>query len=188
VSFAVREVKGDAIDETIAAAPYADLVVMGRADDESTVGDIASVLAGSGRPVLVAPSPPPENLAPTIAIAWKARPEAARAMGAAMPLLAKAERIVVLTAGEDSDGPRSILESAERVADHLRWHGLTVETRLVAPGRHTASRSVIDTAHELGADLLVMGGYGHSRLREFVLGGFTRDVLKSCALPVFLSH
>ena len=190
VTFALREVKGDEIEQTIAAARYHDLIVLGRSADagELSVGNIGAVLIGCGRPVVLAPSPAPENLAPTIVIAWKETPEAARAVTAAMPLLAKADKIVVLVASEHGDKTDARLESGKRLAAQLRQHGFAADARDVTPGKRSFADAVIDTAGELGADLLVMGAYGHSRIRELVLGGFTRDVLKACPMPVFLFH
>jgi nucleotide-binding universal stress UspA family protein len=142
----------------------------------------------SGRPLLVAPKTSPENLAPTIAIAWKEGPEAARAITAAAPLLEKAQRIVVLTADEGDRETNEHVASAERIAAQFRRHGTTSEARLVVPGGRSLPESVMDTAAACGADIVVMGGYGHSRLRELVFGGFTQHVLNASRLPVFLFH
>jgi nucleotide-binding universal stress UspA family protein len=185
-----RQLSGDEVESTIAEARFADLVVLGRppqATPLSTNG-IGAVLVGSGRPLLIAPKIAPENLAPTIAIAWKDGPEAARAMTAAAPLLMKAQKVVVLTADEDDAKARASIVSAERVATRFRRHGSTSEARLVVPGGRTIPDSIVDTATASGADVLVMGGYGHSRLRELVFGGFTRHVLNASPLPVFLFH
>lgn len=190
VSAAWREISGDEVETTIAEARFHDLVVLGRppqATPLSTNG-IGAVLVASGRPLLIAPKSAPENLAPTIAIAWKDRPEAARAVTAASPLLAKAQKVIVLTADEDDGKTTTRVQSAERVAAQFRRHGSTSEARLVVPGGRTLHDSILETAVASGADLLVMGGYGHSRLRELVFGGFTRHVLESSPLPVFLFH
>jgi len=184
-----QQLSGDEVETTIREARYHDMVVLGRPGDASALstGGLGAVLVGSGRPVLVAPSTSPENLAPTIAIAWKDSPEAARAVTAAAPLLQKAERIVVLIADEGSETIEEVA-SAERIAALFRRHGATSEARLVVPGGRALPDAVIDTAVGCGADLIVMGGYGHSRLRQFVFGGFTRSVLKESRLPVFLFH
>ena len=190
VSATWQQITGDEVEATIAEARYHDLVVLGRPAEATALSTngIGTVLVASGRPLLVAPKTSPENVAPTIAIAWKEGPEAARAITAAAPLLAKAERVIVLTA-DDGDGETSEqVASAERVAARYRRHGATSEARLVVSGGRTLPDSVIDTAVASGANLLVMGGYGHSRLRELVFGGFTRHVLESSRLPVFLFH
>jgi nucleotide-binding universal stress UspA family protein len=185
-----REISGDEIETTIAEARFHDLVVLGRPSQATALSTngLGAVLVGSGRPLLIAPKTAPENLAPTIAIAWKDGPEAARAMSAAAPLLRKAQKIVVLTADEDNARTRGSIESAERIAAQLRRQGCTSEARLVVPGGRPLPDSILETATAAGADILVMGGYGHSRLRELVFGGFTRHVLNASPLPVFLFH
>jgi nucleotide-binding universal stress UspA family protein len=190
VSATWQQITGDEAETTIAEGRYHDLIVLGRpaqATALSTNG-IGTVLVGSGRPLLVAPKTSPENLAPTIAIAWKDGPEAARTITAAAPLLAKAQRIIVLTADEDDDKCGERVASAERIAGQFRRHGTTSEARLVVPGGRSLPDAVIDTAVACGADVVVMGGYGHSRLRELVFGGFTRHVLNASRLPIFLFH
>jgi nucleotide-binding universal stress UspA family protein len=190
VSATWREITGDEVETTITEARFHDLVVLGRPADAiglSTSG-IGAVIIGCGRPVLLAPKSAPENIAPTVAIAWKDGPEAARAVTAATPLLMKAHKIVVLTADEGTGWAGKSIESAERVAAQLRRPGCTAEARLVVPGGRMLADSILDTARDDGADVLVMGGYGHSRLRELVFGGFTRHVLNSSPLPVFLFH
>ena len=185
-----REISGDEIETTIAEARFYDLVVLGRppqATGLSTNG-LGAVLVESGRPLLIAPKAAPENLEPTIAIAWKDGPEAARAMSAAAPLLMKAQKIVVLTADEDTGRIRTSVESAERVAAQLRRPGCTSEARLVVPGGRSLPAALLETATAAGADILVMGAYGHSRLRELIFGGFTRHVLNASPLPVFCFH
>ena len=185
-----RQMTGDEVETTIAEARFHDLVVLGRppqATPLSTNG-LGAVLVGSGRPLLIAPKTAPENLAPTVAIAWKDGPEAARAVTAAAPLLMKAHKVVVLTADEGDDRARTRVESAERIAAQLRRHGCTSEARLVVPGGRPLHDAILETATASGADVLVMGGYGHSRLRELIFGGFTRHVLNASPLPVFIFH
>jgi nucleotide-binding universal stress UspA family protein len=190
VSATWQPITGDEVETTIAEARYHDLVVLGRPAELTALSTngIGAVLVGSGRPLLLAPKASPESLAPTVAIAWKEGPEVARAMTAAAPLLAKANRVIVLTANEDDAKCGERVVSTERLAAQFRRHGATSEARLVVPGGRSLPDAVIDTAVECGAGVLVMGGYGHSRLRELVFGGFTRHVLQSSRLPVFLFH
>lgn len=190
VSAAFRQLIGDEVEYTIAEARFSDLVVLGRAPKGTALSasGAGAVLVGSGRPLLIAPKTSPENIAPTIAIAWKDGPEAARAVTAAAPLLARAHKVVVLTADESDAKTKARVESAERVAAQFRRHGTTSEARLVVPGGRSIAEAILETAMVSGADVLVMGGYGHSRLRELVFGGFTRYVLNASPLPVFLFH
>jgi nucleotide-binding universal stress UspA family protein len=103
-------------------------------------------------------------------------------------LLSKAHKLVVLTADEGTEKPARNIEAAERVARQLRRPGCPVESRLVVPAGRPVAEAILDTAKACGADILVMGAYGHSRVRELVFGGFTRHVLNTSPLPAFLFH
>jgi nucleotide-binding universal stress UspA family protein len=190
VTIAWEERLGDDVEELIAKARVHDLIVIARAPDFTGLSPsaIGSILVGSGRPVLLAPSHAPGNLAPTIAIAWKQSAEAARAVTASMPLLEKASRIFVLAAAEGDGDAHKIVESAEGLRTQLRWHGLMAEVRSVVPGGREVPDAVMQTARDVGADMMVMGGYGHSRIWELVLGGFTRHVIREAPLPVLMFH
>jgi nucleotide-binding universal stress UspA family protein len=190
VSATWQQVAGDEVAATIAEARFHDLVVLGRPPQATplSVNGIGAVLVSSGRPLLVAPTASPENLAPTVAIAWKDGPEAARAVTAAAPLLARAHKVIVLTADEGDMKTSARVQSAERIAAQYRRHGVTCEARLVVPSGRALPDAVLETATAFGADVLVMGGYGHSRLRELVFGGFTRHVLNASPVPVFFFH
>ena len=184
ISVTWRELSGEPWRTTMHEARFHDLIVLAHQDG---INDLGSLILNAGRPVLVAPHQTPENLAPTIAIAWKETAESARALSAAMPLLAKADRIFVLSV-EDGCGSTATMESAERVAQQLRWHGLNTEAIYVNPGDHTVVEAIVKSARDNKADLIVSGGYGHSRLRELVLGGVTRDLPRESPLPLFFFH
>ena len=163
----------------------ADLIVAGRpADSEGNVSEtIEGALLDSGRPVLVPGAEPMTAIPETIVVAWKPTREAARAVAAAMPLLSVATEIHILTVAEDAavdGGEHGPLLAA------LRWHGFRV-----AAGHLPPAASVPDTmlaaARERNA-LLVMGGYGHGRLRQRIFGGFTRHVLAAAEVPVLIAH
>ena len=164
----------------------ADLLVIGRpADDQGvSIDTIEAALVGTGRPVLIVPAAPLVSLPETIVIAWKAAPEAARAVTAAMPLLSKAKQILIVTVAEEqglSD------EEGARLMTALGWHGLNASTRHLRPDRLGAADTLLAAAAEEGA-LVVMGAYGHSRLREWIFGGFTEHVLRGAAVPVLMMH
>jgi nucleotide-binding universal stress UspA family protein len=185
-----QEIEGDPVADTIAAARYSDLIVLGRAskDGEFSADSIASILVRSGRPLLLVPEKPLETIGLHIAIAWKETAEAARAVTAAMPLLSHAKRIAVISANETASTSPTDLGPAARLAEQLAHHGFSPEARDVAFAEQPASKVLIQAAHEFGADLLIMGAYSHSRFRELVFGGFTRQVLLACDLPVLLLH
>jgi nucleotide-binding universal stress UspA family protein len=121
----------------------------------------------------------------TVAIAWKDTPEAAHAVAAAMPFVRRATRVVILSVEEDA---KSTEPSCERLRHAIRWQNPRVIVHhLQQDGRHPVE-TMLEGVATLGADLLVMGGYSHSRMREVVFGGFTRRVLKSAELPVLMAH
>jgi nucleotide-binding universal stress UspA family protein len=164
----------------------ADLLVIGHpADDQGvSIDTIEAALVGTGRPVLIVPATPLVSLPETIVIAWKAAPEAARAVTAAMPLLSKAKRVLIVTVAEE-EGLSD--EEGARLMTSLTWHGLNAATRHLRPDRLGAADTLLAAAAEENA-LVVMGAYGHSRLREWIFGGFTERVLRGAAVPVLMMH
>lgn len=172
-------------DELLAQARYHDLTVMGR-DRELSAERIRTVLLASGRPLILAPPRAPSGLGKTVAIAWKEGAEAARAVTAAEPLLAKAERIFVLSAPEQSGAQGDAAKSAVRLAGYLTGKGFKTEIRMAEAGN--GPDAVRNLAYECDADLLVMGAYAHSRVRQMLLGGMTEAMLADCAIPVFFFH
>ena len=164
----------------------ADLLMVGRSGDDRgvSVDTIESALLRTGRPVLMIPATPLAALPETIVIAWKTAPEAARAVTAAMPLLIKAKQIQIMTVAEEqglSD------EEGARLMTTFTWHGLNASTRHLQPDRLGAADTLLAAAAEQRA-LVVMGAYGHSRLREWIFGGFTEHVLRDAAVPVLMMH
>lgn len=174
-------------------ALFADLLVLGQrdaADDEaaSVPADfVESVLLACGRPALVVPHiGATRTIGETVAIAWKETPEAARAVTAALPFLRKAKRVHVLSWGEEQApgiGGRMLdLDS------YLHAHGIAFTWDRAGAERQQIGELLLSRAFDLGADLLVMGCYGHSRAREWILGGASRTLLQSMTLPVLMMH
>jgi len=183
-----REEQGDPIAHVIGRTRYNDLLITRSGGEESgrvaTLNEVA--LMQGGRPILVAPSRPPGSLNGTVAIAWKETPEAARAVSAAMPFPAGADRIVVLSINE---GGRASVKSVDDIARQLRWHRFEVEARRLALVTGGVALTLVDAAHDLRAGLLVVGAYSHSHIREMILGGLKRHVLRGAVdLPVLLSR
>ena len=164
----------------IGAEPYwvaeygrtADLLVIGRPgeDEGASLDTIEGALIDSGRPLLIPPAATLTTLPETIAIGWKATPQTARALTAALPFLSMAKQVVVLTVAEDRRAPE---EEADRLMAGLRWHGVPVSVRHLRPEAQSAPDTLLTAAAEHAA-LLVMGGYGRSRLREWIFGGPAR--------------
>jgi nucleotide-binding universal stress UspA family protein len=175
-------------------ARYTDLAVMTMATDlvrdAPTIRDFfASLLLESGRPLLLIPPGhawrPPRH----VVVAWQAKREAARALHDAMPFLHEAESIDVLEVGETwgdgGDGP----QPGADIAAHLARHGLKVRVVLRPWHADSVALSLVRHAQDTGAELIVAGGYGHSRFREWVLGGVTRELLSgTCSVPFLFSH
>ena len=170
-------------------ALYADLVVLGQRqreqlDDSGLPGDfVESVLIDSGKPVLVVPYIGTQgSIGHTIVVAWKETRETARAVVAALPLLQKAERVHVATWGREQDGRH------DAIVAHLGRHGVVAAPHHYGDEPGDIGAYILSAAADLNADMLVMGGYGHSRAREWVLGGATRTVLEAMTVPVLMSH
>ena len=169
-------------------ARAADLVVVGRHGPADGDPGLMGVSAGGllmevGRPVLVVP-PGIEHLsAKRVVVAWKDTREARRAVHDALPFLSRADgvRIVVV-------GPGAHQEGAEDVAAYLSGHCVSVTTHLLPKPAVGASEEILRFAQREHADLVVMGAYGHSRLREWILGGATRDILQTMSVCCLMSH
>ncbi len=164
----------------------ADLIVSGRGrtDTGAALDVIESALLETGRPVLIAPETTPGPLNDVVAIAWKDTAEAASAVAAATPLILTARRVVIFTveeAAEEDRSPRRLLRS-------LRWHNPNTSLECLKRNGETPATVLLEAATKAHASLLVMGGYGHTRLREAVFGGFTRAVLEQAPLPVLIAH
>ena len=161
------------------------LVIARPADDQGvSIDTVEAALVGTGRPVLIVPATPLVAIPETIVIAWKAAPEAARAVTAAMPLLSRAKQILIATVAEE-EGLSD--EEGARLTTALGWHGLHVSTRHLRPDRLGAADTLLAAAAEQSA-LVVMGAYGHSRMREWIFGGFTQSVLHRAEVPVLMMH
>jgi nucleotide-binding universal stress UspA family protein len=164
-----------------------DAIVLGRPGNSThhpRLSTAEAALFESGRPVLIAPPQAPATLGRTIVIAWNGSTETARAVAFSMPLLARAERVIVLSVeGWGPDEP-----TGADLARSLKRHGLNVETRTVpnTSGRH--GETILSAAESVGCDLLVKGAYTQSRLRQMILGGATSHILAHSALPVLMAH
>ncbi len=182
---------GDEAQCLAAHGRTADLTVLGRARDGVKVmlHLMEAVLLDSGRPLLIAPEIAPPSVGRHIAIAWKDTAAAARAVAAALPLMARAETVTVVAVQECSDtNSDSDSNSGTRLCQALRWHNPATTLRVLPRSNHDPVEALLSAVEADGADLLVMGGYGHSRMREAMFGGFTRRVLLAAALPVLMAH
>ena len=180
-------VLGAALDMAAAEARYFDFSVLPLSEATIAVQDMTeAVVFGSGRAaILLPPSARPATL-DHIAIAWDASQVAARALGDALPLLAEGGRISVLTVEDEK--PLSGSDIAKSLASVLEKRGFSAKPLSIALGGRTISEALQDAALSEGAQVLAMGGFGHSRVRDFILGGATKGVLNQLRLPILLSH
>lgn len=167
-----------------------DLAVVDQANpDSSTIpaAIIEGALFDSGRPVIIVPY---VHTAPLrldhVMICWDGSRPAARAVADSMPLLKRAARIEVIIVANERDDQDEV--AGADVGHHLARHGLNVSVRRISHHKIDIAGALLSHAADSSADLIVMGGYGHSRLREFVLGGVTQSMLRSMTTPVLMSH
>jgi nucleotide-binding universal stress UspA family protein len=189
-----RVVTADAGYDPALHARYVDLTILGQLDPDRYEAEFVrprpeQVTLASGRPILVVPYAGKfETVGRRVLIGWNATREATRAVNDAMPLLIAADVVTVLTI-DAREGPDAHGEvPGADISLHLARHGVkaTVE-RTVSAGIPDGD-VLLSRAADLGADLLVIGAYGHSRVRELLLGGATRSILQSMTLPVLMSH
>jgi nucleotide-binding universal stress UspA family protein len=167
-----------------------DVAVVGQAKREQGVSEellIEGALFGSGRPVIIVPHRHKQAMAlDGIMVCWDGSRPAARAIGDAIPLLERAKSIEIVVVVGERDKSGEI--TGTNMKRHLARHGIDVEIKHVSAGNVDVQSAILGHATDSGADFIVMGAYGHSRLREFILGGVTRSILKSMPVPVLMSH
>jgi nucleotide-binding universal stress UspA family protein len=187
------ECSGEPVHCMACQACCADLVVVGQRDPQSRFASdlprdfVEAVAMASGRPVLVVPCDASVGNAPArvVVIAWKATREAARAVTAALPLLRRATQVHVVTWQHDGEADGA---DAPDIIGWLRGHAVSAVRHRFAEKPEDVGAGLLAQARAFDADLLVMGCYGHSRAREWILGGATRTVLDSMTLPVLMAH
>lgn len=174
-------------------ALYADLLVLGQHDPSSTASSgvptdfVETVMVVSGKPALILPyaGELPQDIGKTVVMAWKPSREAAHAVSAAMPLLQRAQGVHILNWSGDDE---LIAEQRLDLDGYLRLHGVQASWHREGVEPKDLGELLLSRAFDLQADLLVMGCYGHSRTREWVLGGTSRTILQSMTLPVLMAH
>jgi nucleotide-binding universal stress UspA family protein len=177
-------------------ARHVDIAILGQPrDGDPLLGQYALVercLFASGRPVLIVPAEPAQlALDGTIVAAWDGSAQAARAFNDALAFLKAAQRVVLVIAGQagaeegEDCGPK-----ADGMIAHLKRHGVEAEAMRVklGEGEGDIGRLLLGQAKALGADMIVMGAFHHSRVRQFILGGVTLTVLEEATIPLFMAH
>jgi nucleotide-binding universal stress UspA family protein len=186
---------GPLLSAVMQRAYTTDLLVVGQTDQDNPPPAIArtlieDVLMTAGRPLLIVPYAGQfKTVGENTLIGWTPTRESARAVHDVLPLLMTSAKVTVLTVESPSPERDAGLTAATGIAEHLARHGLDVSAaRTVVSDGLSPADALLDYASDISADLLVVGGYGHSRTREMIMGGVTRDLLRHMTLPVLMSH
>ena len=183
---AFEDVLGHPAETASVAARNSDIVVVARPrneDEPMAASLVEACLFNSGRPVLVVPARATSAFGAAIAVLWDGSRTAARAVGDALPLLSKAQSVLVLTSGEIEEE----LPTGQAVAARLKAQGVSASAQALQRADSDAG-TLGAAASQAGCDLIVMGGYAHSRVREMILGGVTRYMLSSSPVPILMAH
>lgn len=182
-----RTDRGDLTHVVESHGRYADIVVVSQRRphaEEKRLNDLAEeLMLGAGRPVLIIPyAAAPKPIGKRVLVAWDASREAARAVADAIPIMEYADTVEVFVA----NGAGAV--QGTDIAAHLARHSLNVEVYTTETGDTPIGEALLNRATDSDADLIVMGGYGHSRFRESVFGGVTRHLMEHMTIPVLMSH
>jgi nucleotide-binding universal stress UspA family protein len=159
-----------------------DLIFVARPGEErAAAATLETALLETGRPVVVVPPKSHKCIASRITLGWNASAEAARAVSRALPCLISAEAVTVLVS-------RRRVASAEELAEYLAWHDVKAAVKVFNAGSRSAGETLLEESRKLKADLLVIGGYSHTRARELLFGGVTSYILEAADIPVFMTH
>jgi nucleotide-binding universal stress UspA family protein len=194
ISGECRLVEGEVEDLAAVHGRYADLVVVGQADPNApdapqAMEDNKSVIFAAGRPLLFVPyAGKVKTLGKHAFVAWNASREATRAVTDALPLLQRADRVTVMVVRPRADLHAHGEIPGADLAAYLARHGVKVEVMAEEGEGIDVGDLMLSRVADLGCDLIVMGAYSHSRLREWILGGATRTILESMTVPVLMSH
>ncbi|MFA6264738.1 MAG: universal stress protein [Pseudolabrys sp.] len=179
-----------AADQFAKVARRFDLVVVGQPDPSEGIQDDVvdeAALFGSGRPVIYVPFIQKAGLKlDRVMVCWDGGRAATRAIADSLPILSKAKSVEIVIIATKAAKADEV--AGADLGQHLARHGLKVDVKRITSPDIDVPSTILSYAADSSADLIVMGGYGHSRLREFVLGGATRGILESMTVPVLMSH
>lgn len=187
VSVSYREVQGGFADRVISAGRLSDVVVFGalkQSDRPGMAEAFEATLLETGRPVILMGERTPRKFARRVAIGWDGSGACARALVAAMPYLARAEAVELLSIRK----PNSECESCDEARDYLALHGISCSERMFDAESRGVGAMLLEAASQSGANLLVLGGYGHKSLLQIFSGSVTQHVVTNAELPLFLVH
>jgi nucleotide-binding universal stress UspA family protein len=174
-------------DHVAVRGRLADLIVVGRPVADSDVPSpttLNAALFETGRAVMIAPPKAPTELGDRVVIFWRGSTEASRAIGAAMTFITRAKHVTIISAGAEQ-ASRAGVEGLKR---YLAWHGVEAQAQIVTVEGPPVGTILLEACQKADADLLVMGAYTHSRVRQLILGGVTQRVLTEATVPVLMAH
>lgn len=181
------EVTGREDEVTATRGHLADLIVVARPTPDTDVAmrmTLNAAIRETGRPILVVPPGITKVVGKKIAVAWNGSTEAARAVRLASAFLEDADEVFILTA----EGGATHACAASQLASYFIWHGISAKTRTFEIGERIGGEELLRECKEVGADLLMMGAYTQSRVRQIIMGGVTRHVLAEAELPVVMAR
>ncbi len=187
VTLSFRQLQGNLTDQLTEAARLSDLVVFGPLHERDKAGltdAFVQVLTDTDRSVLLTTEHQTQNFATKIAIGWDGKTAAAQAVSAALPYLALATSVEIISVKRAVGTP----QPTDALIEYLLLHGVNCTKRIAVRSQKTTGEVLLEAAVAGGADLLVVGGYGHSRIRESLIGGVTRHVIANAQLPVLMVH
>lgn len=187
-----RAPPGSPIDAAVAHARCTDLLIVGQPSSPGYLlaeDAVSTVLLEAGRPLLIVPY---IGTGPTVGdnvlVAWDGGREASRAIADALPFLERARRVTVIAVAREDTAEAEASRAEARLGAWLRAHGVEADIARYAVSDITIGAWLLSRAMDLGSDLIVMGGYGHARMRQLILGGVTRSMLRAMTVPVLMSH
>lgn len=187
VTASFREETDPAIERLTSHARHSDLVVMGRARQTQGLSPdtLEHLILNCGRPVLVAATKAPQTFTGTVMVCWKDSGNAARAVAAATPILSNAKRVVFTSVAKRGEGGA---EAVHDLARQFAWNGISAAAQVIPANGSGVAGALSAAAEDCGADLVVMGAYGHSRVRELIFGSCTETLIRNADRPILLMH
>jgi nucleotide-binding universal stress UspA family protein len=181
------EEAGVAMERILFHARHHDLMVLARhrKADGLPPDRLERLLTEAGRPLMLASAQPGTLSLRDVMVCWRESADAARALGAAMPILAKARNVHIVCVSENGEDAAAGLGD---LVGQLRWSGIVADYAIVAAARRPVAETLLAAARDRNAGLMVMGGYGHSRMRELFFGGCTRTILEAADVAVLMAH
>ena len=183
----LAEVQGELNNNVAKAGRMADIFCMvqpGEDDDAELSAMLTTALMETGKMVMLTPGGETVDPIKSVAIGWNGSREAARAVALAMPILEAAETVIVLAGTSDYLSP----DDVNAFTTSLQWHGVKAKAHMFTLNGQDPAERLQTEARNRGAQLLVLGAYSHSRLREFVFGGVTDDIINAAKMPILMAH